>query len=64
MSVVWTPRMKNMAEAPPYYGILNILQDLMYWRGLLFGKDSMSPLTYFFATESTAEEEADSLCTE
>jgi hypothetical protein len=56
LSVVWTPRMENMANAPPYYNILNIFQDLMYWRGLLFGLDSMSPATFMFTTEKTAQE--------
>jgi hypothetical protein len=56
MHAVWTPRMDNIAQSPPYFSIFNVFHDLMYWRGLIFGRDSMSPSTYFFTTERRAQD--------
>jgi hypothetical protein len=55
MHAVWTPRPENIAQSPPYFSIFNVFHDLMYWRGLVFGRNLMSPSTYFFTTERTAQ---------
>jgi hypothetical protein len=59
--VVWTPRMDNAADAPDYFGIMNVFHELMYLRGLMFGRNSMSPITFSFTTERIARELGQSL---
>jgi len=55
MHVVCTPRMDNMAQAPPYFAVFNIFHDLMYWRGLIFGRYPMSLFTYECTTGQRAQ---------
>jgi hypothetical protein len=45
LSVVWTPRREKGDEGPDYFQIFDIFLDLMHWRGLLFGRRSMSSYT-------------------
>ncbi len=68
-TVVWTPipgaRPDSAAAAspsaasdhgvgPPYFALLNLFQDLMYWRALTFGPGSISPFTFAATTAAYA----------
>jgi hypothetical protein len=56
LSVVWTPFLDEGQKYPDYMEIIKIFRELMYWRGILFGRRSISPFTYYFAVEVDIKE--------
>ncbi len=52
LSVLWTPN--TSGAEPGYYGLIKILRDLTYWRGILFGAGALSPITFHFTTQQDA----------
>ncbi len=56
MHAVWSPTMDNPEQLPPYFQLTYIFQELMYLKGIIFGKQTISPFTYFFTAEAYAKE--------
>lgn len=54
LSVVWTPKLEDGDPHPEYFAIQTVFRELMYWRVVMFGSDSMSPFTYYYSVKTDA----------